>query len=87
MQIEPFKTYECQIKIRKEYEGNPVKTGALCLDGRKLNLRTLWLQKDYDKYPGEWAMEDESNELMELTGGEVSWLSSGDIEVLKEKEN
>lgn len=82
MEIEQFDHYKCKVKLRPSYDGRPLKDGANALDGKTLILQADWVQDDDDQYPGEWALSSISYDLHEITGGAVSWISSGDVEIL-----
>ena len=82
-EIEHLGRYKCKVKLRPSYDGRPLKDGAKALDGKILILQADWVQDDDDQYPGEWALSSiYFNELSMITGGAVSWISSGDVEIL-----
>ena len=49
-----YKKYK--IKLRPEYNGRPMRPGFEVLDGKVMELMTLWAQEDDDPYPGEKAL-------------------------------
>ena len=81
-EIEHLGRYKCKVKLRPSYDGRPLKKGAKALEGKTLILQADWLQDEYDQYPGEWALSSINYDLHEITGGTVSWISSGDVEIL-----
>ena len=82
MQIKHLGRYKCKVKLRLSYDGRPLKSGAKALNGKVLILEASWLQDEDDQYPGEWALSSINCDLHEITGGAVSLISSGDVEIL-----
>ncbi len=90
MEIQLYHSYRCRIAMRPLYNGNPVKPELQGLQGQEFLLRAMWLQDDQDTYPGEWAMgdahiaSDPILRLLSASGGHLTWIASGDVEVLEE---
>jgi hypothetical protein len=74
------KNIKCRVKLRKSYDGREMKPCCKQLDGKNLELYVLWKMNDDDPYPNEWALgEREAGELMKAG---ITWVASGDVEIL-----
>ena len=70
-----------KISLRKDYNERPIKSGFEILDGKVMELMTLWKMEDDDPYPGEVALGQpkegtEADKLFEQL--DVGWIASGD---------
>lgn len=74
----------CKITMRETYNGNRIKPECLPLQGKELNLVSLWKMDNEDPYPGEYALTTPNScrELYELGG--ITWIASGDVTPIKE---
>lgn len=86
IEIEVLAIYQCRIKQRPEYNGKKLMDSCKAWEGKEIELQAMWCMDDDDPYPDEWAMGgvDSCRELLDLAG--ISWIASGDIEILSVKE-
>lgn len=81
MQIEQYKKYLVRVNIRPEYKGRAIKPNLESLQGQEIEVQTMWLQDGDDPYPGEYALKVP---IYIMDKYEMSWIASGDVEVLIE---
>ena len=89
-EIDDAYVYRCRVKIRDFDPSGNAAIPALrdYLNGKEFILRPMWIGDDDDKYPNEWAMMFSRPDwtAMRSTGLDVSWIASGDVEVLEQLE-
>lgn len=80
-----FKVYECRINIRESYNDRPIKPDVDKLNGQTFQLEALWTMGKGDPYPGEIALFPDKREEKEIfVKHGLSWIASGDVELLKQ---
>jgi len=87
IEIKQLRFYRCRINMRSPYKGRTIKPECGPLQGKIVELQSMWLQDDEDNYPGEWAMgpyEVNGESAILLTKAIIPWISSGDLEILEE---
>lgn len=82
MTIERFHTYRVRVCVRRGRRFR-VKPAAQALDGRTITVTAGWPigESDSALYAGEWALRSP-----ELEPYGITWIASGDVEVLEEVE-
>ena len=84
-QLNPLNTYNCRINPRPSYNGRGLKESVELFKGKIMLLTCMWLMDEDDKYPGEYALLPTSEEDIKLFyHADMTWIASGDIEVLGE---
>ena len=68
----------CTISVRPFFKGREAKPEALAMNGRTVQLRSLWEMGPGDPYPGEWALGDSLGKA-ELSDAGIAWIASGDV--------
>ena len=81
-QIQSARTYLCRIKCRPTSPtGGELKPEVAALEGRCYWMRPMWVCEEEEQYAGEWAMM-----LLPASAEHpISWIASGDVEVLQER--
>lgn len=80
-----FKVYECRINIRETHNGRECKPGVQALNDQVFTLEVLWKMGKDDPYPGEYALFPDKREEKEIfVKHGLSWIASGDVELLKQ---
>ena len=75
----------CRIKLRSEYEGQPLKPNVLELNGKVFNLMCCWQIDEGERYSNEYALEPYRKDKAAVEAFEnagISWIASGDIKVI-----
>lgn len=84
--MEILKKYKCRVKLRETHNGHPLKPLVKNIDGKVLMFECMWKCEDDEKYPNEYAMGplDFEETRKELHAVHITWLASGDLEIIEE---
>lgn len=78
--MKPYTKYRVRVRMRSDGRYR-LKPGLSSLDGRELTVTVGWRidADDSALYAGEWALRS-----LELDEWGITWIASGDVEVLEE---
>ena len=86
--MKTLNTYRCKIKLRPQYEGQPLKPNVAELDGKIFDLMCCWQFDTDERYPLEYALEPDRQDFAAIKAfaeADLMWIASGDIELIQEE--